>query len=62
MMTTTTARVREHYAALGLIDRIKRALEAIAPNDQRLTVAQLAPLDQFHMRGILSSPFHPHSR
>jgi SAM-dependent methyltransferase len=54
-MTTTTARVREHYGAPGLIDRIKPALPKLAPNGQMLTVAQLAPLDQFHLRGILAT-------
>jgi hypothetical protein len=54
-MTTTTARVREHNGVPGLIDRIKPALANIAPNGQMLTVAQLAPLDQFHLRGIFAT-------
>jgi SAM-dependent methyltransferase len=53
-MTSTTA-VRQHYAATGLTDRIKSALATIAPESQTLTVAQLAPLDQFHLRGILAT-------
>ena len=52
-MTDTNVKVREHYSALGLTDRIKAALAAIAPENQTLTVPQLAPLDQFHTRGIL---------
>ncbi len=54
-MTETTAKVREHYNATGLTDRIKSALATIAPEAQTLTVAQLAPLDQFHIRGILAT-------
>lgn len=50
-----TDRVREHYSATGLIDRIKSAVATIAPEGQTLTVAQLAPLDQFHTRGILAA-------
>jgi SAM-dependent methyltransferase len=51
-MTDTVTRVREHYGAIGLTDRIRSALAATAPEEQTLTVAQLAPLDQFHTRGI----------
>jgi SAM-dependent methyltransferase len=53
--TTTTTRVREHYAATGLTRRIRSALTSIAPDGQTLSVAQLAPLDQFHTRGILAT-------
>ena len=55
MAATTTARVRDHYAATGLTDRIKSALSTIAPDGQTLSVDQLAPLDQFHTRGILAT-------
>lgn len=34
---------------------IKAAVTTIAPENQVLTVAQLAPLDQFHKRGILGT-------
>jgi SAM-dependent methyltransferase len=54
-MTDTTTRVREHYNATGLTDRVKATLATITPEDQPLTVAQLAPLDQFHTRGILAT-------
>ena len=54
-MTDTNVKVCEHYSALGLTDRIKAALAAIAPENQTLTVPQLAPLDQFHTRGILAT-------
>ena len=51
-MTDRTTLVRQQYDGSGLIDRIKKALAAVAPEDQTLTVAQLAPLDQFHIRGL----------
>jgi len=51
-VTDTNTKIREHYGATGLTDRIKSALATIAPESQTLTVAQLAPLDQFHLRGI----------
>ena len=51
-MIDTTTKVREHYAATGLTDVIRTALMTIAPEGQTLTVARLAPLDQFHLRGI----------
>ena len=54
-MTDRTSMLREHYRATGLTDRIKSALAAITPEDQPLTTAQLAPLDQFHTRGILAT-------
>ena len=54
-MTDTANRVREHYSAADLTDRIKSALATIVPEDEKLTVAQLAPLDQFHSRGILAT-------
>jgi SAM-dependent methyltransferase len=54
-MNDITTKVREHYNATDLIDRIKSALATITPEDQTLTVAELAPLDQFHTRGILAT-------
>ena len=54
-MTDATDLVRAHYDGPGLVDRIKTALAAIAADDQPLTVAQLAMLDQFHTRGILAT-------
>jgi SAM-dependent methyltransferase len=54
-MPDITSKVREHYSATNLTDRIKSALATIALEDQTLTVAQLAPLDQFHTRGILAT-------
>jgi SAM-dependent methyltransferase len=54
-MTDTTAKVLGHYSLAGLTDRIKPALAMITPETQTLTVAQLAPFDQFHTRGILAT-------
>jgi SAM-dependent methyltransferase len=54
-MTATTTKVREHYSATDLTNRIKSTLATIAPEEQRLTVTQLAPLDQFHTRGVLAT-------
>jgi SAM-dependent methyltransferase len=51
-MTDTTAKVREHYSGTGVTDRIRSALATIASDDQTLNVIQLAPLDQFHIRGV----------
>jgi SAM-dependent methyltransferase len=54
-MIDTSNKIREHYSATGLTNRIKAALTTITPESQALTVAQLAPLDQFHTRGILAT-------
>lgn len=54
-MSDTITKVREHYSPTNLTDRIKSALLTIAPEDQLLTVSQLAPLDQFHTRGLLAT-------
>jgi hypothetical protein len=54
-MTDTSTKVREHYSATNLTIRINAALATLAPEGQMLTVAQLAPLDQFHTRGILAT-------
>jgi SAM-dependent methyltransferase len=55
MTTDTTAKVRDHYKATGLAGRIQSALATMAPENQTLTIAQLAPLDQFHTRGIVAT-------
>ncbi|HUI94443.1 MAG TPA: methyltransferase domain-containing protein [Xanthobacteraceae bacterium] len=47
--------VRAHYAAIGLTARLKPALAVLGPEDRRLTPAQLAPLDQFHTRGLAAT-------
>ena len=54
-MADTTERVRANYDVAGLVGRIRTALAPFTSADQRLTVAQLAGLDQFHTRGILAT-------
>jgi sarcosine/dimethylglycine N-methyltransferase len=44
--------VREHYAADGLTQRLQSAL---GPETQPLNPQQLAPLDQFHTRGLAAT-------
>ncbi len=47
--------VRDHYRATGLTERLKTALAALGPEDQRLTPQQLGTLDQFHTRGLAAT-------
>jgi ubiquinone/menaquinone biosynthesis C-methylase UbiE len=54
-MTDALDRVRDHYRATGLTERLKTALMAFGPEDQRLTPEQLGTLDQFHTRGLAAT-------
>jgi len=54
-MTDTTSKVLENYSPTGLTERIKGVLATMASESQTLAVAQLAPFDQFHLRGILAT-------
>ena len=54
-MTDEFDDVRDHYRATGLTERLKSALAALAPEDQRLTPVQLSALDQFHTRGLAAT-------
>jgi len=54
-MTDDLDSVRDHYRATGLTGRLKAALSALGPEDQRLAPQQLAALDQFHTRGIAAT-------
>jgi len=54
-MTDVLDEVRDHYRSSGLTERLKAALVALGPEDQRLTPQQLAPLDQFHTRGLAAT-------
>src|SRR5260221_1734027 len=54
-MTDVLDDVRDHYRATGLTERLKTALMALAPEDQRLTPEQLGALDQFHTRGLAAT-------
>lgn len=48
-------KVREHYGADGLTERLKAALAALGPDDRTLAPRQLAGLDQFHTRGLAAT-------
>lgn len=50
-MTDITSKVREHYSATNLTDRIKSALATIALEDQTLTVARLCGMN-LYLHGI----------
>jgi sarcosine/dimethylglycine N-methyltransferase len=54
-MTDLLDGVRDHYRATGLTERLKTALTAFGPEDQRLTPQQLGALDQFHTRGLAAT-------
>ena len=54
-MTDVLEGVRDHYRATGLTERLKTALMALGPEDQRLTPQQLGTLDQFHTRGLAAT-------
>jgi sarcosine/dimethylglycine N-methyltransferase len=54
-MTDAFDRVRDHYRASGLTERLKTVLAALGPDDQRLTPKQLAALDPFHTRGLAAT-------
>jgi sarcosine/dimethylglycine N-methyltransferase len=54
-MTDILDGVRDHYRATGLTERLKTALMALGPEDQRLTPQQLSALDQFHTRGLAAT-------
>jgi SAM-dependent methyltransferase len=48
-------KVVEHYGRGDLRDRIERALAAAGLDGKQLTPQDLAPLDQFHVRGLAST-------
>jgi SAM-dependent methyltransferase len=54
-MTDVLDGVRDHYRATGLTERLKTALAALGPEDQRLTPRQLGALDQFHTLGLAAT-------
>ena len=54
-MTDVLDGVRDHYRTTGLTQRLKTALAALGPEDQRLTSQQLGALDQFHTRGLAAT-------
>lgn len=54
-MTDELDRVREHYRATGLTERLKAALAVFGPAEQPLMPEQLASLDQFHTLGLAAT-------
>ena len=54
-MTDVLDGVRDHYRATGLTQRLKTALTAFGPDEQRLAPQLLATLDQFHTRGLAAT-------
>jgi SAM-dependent methyltransferase len=54
-MTDVLDGVRDHYRTTGLTERLKTALTALGPEDERLTPQQLGALDQFHTRGLAAT-------
>jgi sarcosine/dimethylglycine N-methyltransferase len=54
-MTDVLDGVRDHYRATGLTERLKTAVTAFGPDEQRLTPQLLASLDQFHTRGLAAT-------
>jgi ubiquinone/menaquinone biosynthesis C-methylase UbiE len=51
-MTDPSAEVERHYARSGLIDRLLAALAEAGKPIDKLTLEDLAPIDQFHTRRI----------
>jgi SAM-dependent methyltransferase len=50
-----TAHIVEHYGRLDLTQRLKAALAAGGLGEKRLSPEDLAPLDQFHSRGLAAT-------
>ena len=46
------ARIAQHYESNGLLERLKRALPVVGAEGDSLSLKDLAPLDQFHSRGL----------
>lgn len=47
--------IAQHYESNGLLDRLKAALPALADESIALRLEDLAPLDQFHSRGLAAT-------
>jgi sarcosine/dimethylglycine N-methyltransferase len=54
-MNDVIDRVRDHYRATGLTDRLKAALTVFGPEHEKLNPKQLAALDHFHTRGLAAT-------
>lgn len=54
-MPDTNERIAQHYGSAGLPERILSALKHAGKDLNSLTVEDLAPLDQFHTRGLAAT-------
>ncbi|MGQ0522906.1 MAG: class I SAM-dependent methyltransferase [Betaproteobacteria bacterium] len=54
-MATSNNRIAQHYGSAGLADRIVSALKQDGKDTNALTVEDLAPVDQFHTRGLAAT-------
>ena len=54
-MSNSNDRISQHYSSTGLASRILSALEQAGKSTKSLTVDDLAPLDQFHTRGLAAT-------
>jgi len=51
----TEAKIAEHYETEGLVPQLKEALGAAGLGERQLSPSDLAPLDQFHSRGLAAT-------
>ncbi len=49
---TLEPEVSDHYTVNGLMQRLESFVESVQSGDKPLTLEDLAPLDQFHTRGL----------
>ena len=54
-MLGSSERISQHYGSADLESRILSALKQAGKNVDSLTVEDLAPLDQFHTRGLVAT-------
>ena len=54
-MAESSDRISRHYGSAGLSDRILAALKQVGKDLNSLTVEDLAPVDQFHTRGLAAT-------
>ncbi len=54
-MSDTTEQVRRHYNRDGLLDRVLAALKEAGKDIDKLTIDDLAPIDEFHSRRRLAT-------
>ena len=54
-MNDVIERVRDHYHATGLTERLKAALTVFGAEDEKLNPQQLGALDHFHTRGLAAT-------